>query len=190
LRSKKAKREEGKEKPSLICYISSMSRSKKRAVLLLPFVAALLLCGCTLSNTPRRSLSELREALLNHDADRAFRYVDVDSIVECMVRDIFAKYEAKADDPLKVLGIRAGRKAAGLLMPGVKALAREQVREAILAPDEDGYFEYVRKGSVWYLEIEADGSTAIVKPVGKADTKFRMRQVEDGHWKIVEIMRE
>jgi len=173
-----------------MCYISGMPRSQKMAVFLSLLLVALLLCGCTLSNTPRRSLSELREALLNHDADRAFRYVDVDSIVECMVRDIFARYESKADDPLKVLGIRAGREAARFLIPGVKTLARDRVRAAILEPDEAGYFEYVRKGSVWYLKIEADGSTAIVKPVGKSDTAFRMRQVADGHWKIVEIMRE
>ena len=151
---------------------------------------AALASGCTLSNTPRRSLSELRTALLNHDADTAFRYVDVDSIVRCMVRDIFAKYESKADDPLMILGIRAGREAAGLLMPAVAGLARNRVRAAILSPDEGGYFEYVREGSVWYLQIARDGKTAVVNPIGKPETKFRMRQMEDGHWKIVEIMRE
>ena len=167
-----------------------MARSAKIAILLLPLFSVLLLCGCTLNNTPRRSLSELRSALLNHDADRAFRYVDVDSIVDCMVRDIFAKYESKAGDPLTVLGIRAGRRSAKVLMPGVKELARNRVKAAILSPDEGGYFEYVRKGSVWYLAIAADGTTAIVNPIGKPDTKFRMRQMEDGHWKIVEIMGE
>lgn len=159
------------------------------------FIIALLWCvalasGCTLSNTPRRSLSELRTALLNHDADTAFRYVDVDSIVRCMVRDIFAKYESKADNPFAILGIKAGRRAAGLVMPAVSELARNRVRAAILSPDEGGYFEYVKEGSVWYLDIATDGKTAIVHPIGKPETKFRMRQMADGHWKIVEIMRD
>jgi hypothetical protein len=79
---------------------------------------------------------------------------------------------------------------AGLLLPVASELARNRVRAAILSPDEGGYFDYVKMGSVWYLEIAIDGKTAIVKPLGKSDTQFRMRQMEDGHWKIVEIMRE
>ena len=164
-------------------------RESRFFIIVLLWCAALVF-GCTLSNTPRRSLSELRTALLNHDADTAFRYVDVDSIVRCMVRDIFSKYESKADDPLTILGIRAGREAAGLLMPAAASLARNRVRAAIVSPDEGGYFEYVRRGSVWYLEIATDGKTAIVNPIGRPETKFRMRQMDDGHWKIVEIMGE
>ncbi len=163
---------------------------ERRTLIILLLLCVAFTAGCTLSNTPRRSLDELRTALLNHDADTAFRYVDVDSIVRCMVRDIFTKYESKADDPLTILGINAGRQVAGLLMPIVAELARNRVRAAILSPDEGGYFDYVKKGSVWYLEIATDGKTAIVKPMGKSDTQFRMRQMEDGHWKIIEIMRE
>ena len=163
---------------------------ERRALIILSLLFVALAAGCTVSNTPRRSLDELRTALLNHDADTAFRYVDVDSIVRCMVRDIFAKYESKADDPFTIVGIRASRQVAGLLLPVASELARNRVRAAILSPDEGGYFDYVRKGSVWYLEIATDGKTAVVKPVGKSDMQFRMRQMEDGHWKIVEIMRE
>lgn len=159
------------------------------------FLIVLLLCvsvaaGCTVADTPRRSLAELRTGLLNHDADAAMRYVDMDSIVENMVRDIFMKYETKSDDPLALLGVKAGRQLANVLMPGVKELARNRVKAAITSPDEGGYFEYVKKGSVWYLNISADGDTALVKPMGKSDISFRMKRVADGHWQIVQIIKE
>jgi len=163
---------------------------RTHALLIVLLLCVCLASGCTVANTPRRSLSELRTALLNHDADAALRYIDVDSIVENMVQDIFLKYEVKSDDPLALLGIRAGRQAALALMPGVKELARNRVKAAITSPDEGGYFEYVKKGSVWYLDIAADGDTALVKPIVKSDTSFRMRRMADGHWKIVQIIKE
>ena len=124
-----------------MCYISIMCESLKTSgFLILLLVLASLAGGCTVADTPRRSLDEMRNALLKHDADAALRYVDMDSVVENMVRDIFAKYEAKSDDPLALLGVKAGRQVASVLMPGVKAFARNRVKEAIISPDEGGYF--------------------------------------------------
>jgi hypothetical protein len=141
-------------------------------------------------DTPRYSLNELRSALLNHDAPTALRYIDVDSIVDCMANDMFLKYEAKAASPLAMLGLTAGREAARIIMPGVKELARAQVTKAITSPDEGDYFAYIRKGSVWYLTIDVGGQTAWVAPKGTSDIRFRMQQVPDGYWRIVEIKKE
>ena len=146
--------------------------------------------GCTLSNTPRRSLSELRTALLNHDADTALRYIDVDSVVDAMVRDIFLEYEAKADNPLMELGLKVGKEVAGVVMPGVRAIARRQVRTAITSGDQWGYFEDIRKASVWYLNIRVDGDMAVVEPKGRSSRGFKMFRAGEGHWKIVEIFRK
>ena len=157
-------------------------------VLLLVWIP--LLSGCTLSNTPRRSLSELRTALLDHDAERAFRYIDTDSVVECLARDIFLKYEKKANNPLEVLGLMAGRQAASAMMPGIKDLVRKQLREAITSSDEAGYFQDIRRASVWYLNIDVEGDTALVAPRGKSDTRFRMARTGSGRWRIVEIIRK
>ena len=54
-----------------------------RVIVLL--ISMVLISACTLKGTPRHSLAELKTALLNHDAGEAFKYVDVDSIVEHMV---------------------------------------------------------------------------------------------------------
>lgn len=149
-----------------------------------------LAVSCTMADTPRRSLDELRTALLNHDADAALRYLDVDSIVENMVRDIFAKYESSSDDPMALLGLEAGRQVASLLMPGVKDLATRSVRAAIDSGGEGGYFEYVRQGNVWYLTISEKGDTAVVRPRGKSDISFEMKRVTPGWWRIVHIIKE
>jgi hypothetical protein len=143
-----------------------------------------------MANTPRRSLAELRTALLSHDADAALRYVDTDSIVENMVQDFFTRYEAKSEDPFAHVGVKAGRQVADLLMPGMKDLARSRLKASITSPDEGGYFEYIKKGSAWYLDISENGDTATAKPIGKSDISFRMRRMPDGHWKIVQIIKE
>ena len=149
-----------------------------------------LLAGCTLANTPRRSLSELRTALLDHDAERAFRYIDTDSVVEGLVRDILLKYEKKADSPLEALGLMAGRQAASAMMPQIKDLARKQLKEAITSSDEAGYFQDIRRASVWYLNIDVEGDTALVAPRGKSDIGFRMARTDGGPWRVVEIIRK
>lgn len=143
-----------------------------------------------MSNTPRRALSELRTALLNHDADAALGYVDVESVVDGLVRDVFRKHEAKTDDPIARLGIKAGKGAADLLMPGLIAITRWQLRAAIASDDQWGYFEDIRKASVWYLNIKVEGDVAFVQPKGKSDVGFRMARTGDGHWKIVEITKK
>jgi hypothetical protein len=117
------------------------------------------------------------------------RYLDVDSIVENMVRDAFAKYETASDDSLTILGLAAGRQVASILMPGVKDLARRSVKTAITSTDESGYFEYVRKSNVWYLTISEQGDKALVKPRGKSDISFEMKRSAPGRWQITRIIK-
>ncbi|OPY70106.1 MAG: hypothetical protein A4E57_00746 [Syntrophorhabdaceae bacterium PtaU1.Bin034] len=165
-----------------------VGRKKVLILFAVMLVAFFLSIGCTVRNSPRHSLSELRTALLNHDADAALRYLDVDSIVDCLVRDIFLKYESGSDDPLQAFGIKAGREATKLMMPGIKGLIRHQVRQAITSDDQFGYFDYIRRASVWYLNVTVEGDTAMVEPKGKSDIKFRMARTQEGNWKIVEII--
>jgi hypothetical protein len=165
-----------------------VKRNKATTPLVLLLLIFTVSGGCTSSDSPRRSLSELRTALLNHDADTALRYIDVDSVVEGVVRDIFLKYESKADNPVAMLGLQAGKEVAHAVMPGLRAIARRQVRAAIMSDDEWGYFKDIRKASVWYLNITVDGDRAIVVPKGKSTISFRMARTDEGYWRIVEIV--
>ena len=173
-------------------------QSRRKVVLLPPHLITVclllamlaMLFGCTTVGSPRRSLDELRSALLEHDAERAVRYIDVNSIVDCMARDIFEKYEKKADNPLALAGVLVGRQAAALAMPAIKEAVRKELKEAIASSGESGYFHDIRKASVWYLNIEVAGDSAMVTPRGKSDIAFRMARTKEGYWRIVEIVRK
>jgi hypothetical protein len=167
--------------------VSKYSPARALFYAILPSV--LLLTGCISGDTPRRSLSELRSALLSHDSDKALRYIDVDSIVEALVRDNLLKYEAKADDPLSMLGLGAGKEMIAAVMPGLKTLARREVSAAITSDNQLGFFEDIKKASVWYLTIKVDGETAMVRPRGKSHLGFKMARSPEGWWRIVEIVR-
>jgi hypothetical protein len=172
-------------------YIEShMMPSKHATICLVTLTLLALLSGCTRAGTPRRSLAELRSALLEHDGERAVRYIDVDSIVDSMARDTFEKMEKKADNPLYAAGLLAGRQAAALAMPAVKGLLRKELKAAIASSGESGYFHDIERSSVWYLNIAVTDETAMVTPKGKSDFAFRMAKTKEGYWRIVEIIRK
>jgi hypothetical protein len=172
-------------------YIETMMEWKRKAMLLsLLGVVLTMFFGCATAGSPRRSLDELRSALLAHDAERAVRYIDLDSVVDCMARDIFERYEKKADSPLALAGVLVGRQAAALVMPAIKEAVRKELMEAIASSGDTGYFHDIKRASVWYLNIEVSGESAMVTPRGKSDIAFRMAKTGEGCWRIVEIIRK
>jgi hypothetical protein len=175
----------------------SRSASSSREVFFSLSFTAFLICGilaalagCTLSGTPRDSLRELRSALLDHDAEKALVYIDIDSVVDSFVRDIFLKYQEKTQDPAVNLGIRMGRELVTLARPAVNILVERQVKAAIVSADQWGYFDDIKRASVWYFTITVDGPTATVEPRGKSDVRFKMAKGRNGIWRIVEIARK
>ena len=127
---------------------------------------------------------------MNHDAEKALVYIDIDSVVDSFARDFFAKYQERARDPAASLGIRVGRELAVLARPAVNALVEKQVRAAIVSDDQGGYFTDIKKASAWYFTITVDGPTATVEPWGKSAVRFKMAKGENGIWRIVEIARK
>ena len=147
-----------------------------------------LLTACALQGTPRHSLDELRSALLNHDADTALKYVDVDSIVDHMVEDAFRAQESGAKTETDPLGSALGRFAASAMLQPAKALIRKGVRAAIESDDQLGYFSSIRKASAWYFTIEEKGNTAVVTPRGDDKVRFKMERTDEGYWRITELI--
>lgn len=150
--------------------------------------AVFLLCSCTLKGTPRDSLSLLRTALLNHDAEEAMKYIDVDSIVDHLLQERFERRAARAKSPSDALRLEAEKGIASAALPFVKELLARQVRKEIESGGESDYFEYIRKGSVWYLTIDEGDETATVTPKGgNKKVQFVMKRTDQGYWKIIEV---
>ena len=147
-----------------------------------------LLSACALQGTPRHSLGELRTALLNHDADAALKYVDVDSIVAHLVKDTFQAKESSAKTDLDALGLALGRSVASAMLPQTTSLIRKGVRAAIESDDQLGYFSSIRKASAWYFTIEEKGDTAVVTPRGDDKVRFIMERTDKGYWRITELV--
>ena len=151
-------------------------------------IAAFLLYSCTLKGTPRDSLSLLRTALLNHDADAAMKYIDVDSIVDHLLQQRFARRAARAKTPSDALRLEAEKGIASAALPFAKELLAKQVRKEIESGGESEYFDYIRKGSVWYLTIDEQDETATVTPKGgNKKVQFVMKKTDQGYWKIIEV---
>ncbi|HAR95663.1 MAG TPA: hypothetical protein DCR97_06845 [Deltaproteobacteria bacterium] len=160
----------------------------KRIVLSILAVIVLIGGGCATTGTPRESLSQLRSALLNHDAETALRYIDVDSITDHLVDDILNGY-GTSDEALTSLGIGVGRNLQPLLLPLVTEAIRKQLRKAISSTEDNPYFGSIRKAHIFYLNVtvEEDGR-AFVEPKGKSDFAFRMAKTGEGYWKIVQLI--
>jgi hypothetical protein len=147
-----------------------------------------LLSACALQGTPRHSLGELRTALLNHDADAALKYIDVESIVAHMVEDAFQAKESSAKTDLDALGLALGRSFASAILPQTTSLIQKGVRAAIESDDQLGYFSSIRKSSAWYFTIEEKGDTAVVTPRGDDKVRFIMEHTDKGYWKIKQLI--
>ena len=146
------------------------------------------LSACALQGTPRHSLGELRSALLNHDADEALKYIDVESIVAHMVEDALQAKESSPKTDLDALGSALGRFVASAMLPQATSLIRKGVRAAIESDDQLGYFSSIRKSSAWYFTIEEKGNTAIVTPRGDDNVRFKMERTDQGYWRITELI--
>jgi hypothetical protein len=151
-------------------------------------ISLLLLSACALQGTPRHSLGELRNALLNHDADEALKYVDVDSIAAHMMEDAFRTKESSAKTDLDALGLALGRSIASAMLPQATGLIRKGIYAAIESDDQLGYFSSIRKASIWYFTIEEKGNTAVVTPRGDDKVRFKMERTDKGYWRITELI--
>lgn len=144
--------------------------------------------GCAATGTPRESLSKLRSALLNHDADTALLYIDVDSITDHLAEDVLNRL-GTSDDVLASLGATVGKNVQPLLFPVAREAIKNQVRKAISSTKKSGYFDYIRKAHIFYLNITMEGDDRVlVEPKGKSDFAFRMAKTEQGYWKIVQLV--
>jgi hypothetical protein len=156
------------------------------AALLLSFF--FLFSACAFQGTPRHSLRELKNALLAHDAERALKYIDVDSIVDHMVEDALRTREAGAKTDLDLAALTLGRSIISVVQPQANAFIRKAVYAAIESDDQLGYFSQIKRASIWYLRIDQKDDEALITPRGDDKVRFKMERTDKSYWRIKQLI--
>jgi hypothetical protein len=138
-------------------------------------------------DTPRYSLYWFKKAILEHDAESALKYLDTDSIVDNMVKDMSAeedKKRASSKDRSEGSMKNIGKDIIMQNLPAIKAQLREQLKSAIISYNNKTALDNLNKANVFGLRITMEGNTAMVKIRGKDKVAFMMAKSAEGHWRI------
>lgn len=147
-----------------------------------------------LKQTPQYSLYRFGQALKQHDSETAFRYIDVDAVVDNQIRNVIQDTEsqqASSSNPLEQMGDNIAKGLMGLMLPVLKESAKNEIRAAIQEPTKPGNkasFNVFAGASSWRdFDIEEQGKIAIVTKKTDNNFKIKLSQVHEGHWKIVQF---
>ena len=173
-------------------------------------IAVLLVLGFFyVRSTPHYSLYQLKRAVNNHDADDALKFINIDSIIDNLGKNLFGKGGGEENQsPLKGMFADA--------MPKIKESIKSSFRTSIAAPDEAskekqgkstddkslrkskssiGGIEVggldakkLKETSLWDVTIQRNGKIAVISLKNSPGFKARMVQTEGGYWQIAEIM--
>ncbi len=165
-------------------------RSRKPFLLIVLSILVLLAGGTFLfmKGTPRYSLYQFRQAILNRDGETALKYLDIDSIVDNMMKEVLAKEEPAPRTEWEAAGRNLGKVMVMAMAPAMKETLKSTMKTSLTSADKSN-LDNLKKGSIWDLDIKTDGNTAIVTPKGDPSVNFRMAKTGEGYWKIVEFMR-
>lgn len=138
--------------------------------------------------TPRYSLYQLRSALENHDPERALLFIDIDSIVDNLLRDMIQKQDLSPKDQWQKMGNDLGKGLALMMAPAMKESLKSQFKTAIASGDEKNNLQKIKSSGLWDSEITVNGGSAVLAINNNGITKFRMIKSTNGYWKIIEII--
>ncbi len=136
--------------------------------------------------TPYYSLYMLKKAILNRDPKGVLTYLDTDSILDNMAKDVFARVDKKEPPRNKFeQHMRAaGKDLAAQLLPQLKAQMGESITNLLLSYNDEQLFGNLRKATVFALSVTTHGNTAEVRQRGKDAISFTMARSPEGHWRI------
>ena len=169
-------------------------RRKKSVVLLssllLVFIIVLGTGYIFLKETPRYSLYWFKKAILDHDAESALKYLDIDRIVDNMVQEMSGgedkdKEKIQPKDPSKESMRNIGKAVIMQNLPAIKTQLREQLKSAIVSYSDRTVLDNLNKASVFGLQIAMEGDMALVKIRGRDKVAFKMAKSSEGHWRII-----
>ena len=141
-----------------------------------------------IKETPRYSLYWFKKAILERDAEKALKYLDTDSIVDNMAKDMSGeedKEKAQSNDRSKGSMNNIGKDIIMQNLPAIKEQLREQLKSAIISYDDRTALDNLNKASIFGLHITMEGDVAFVKIWGKDKVAFKMAKSSEGHWRII-----
>jgi hypothetical protein len=156
--------------------------------LLLVFIIALGTGYLFVKETPRYSLYWFKKAILDHNAESALKYLDIDSIVDNMVKDMSGgedKGKVQSKDPSKESMKNIGKDIIMQNLPTIKTQLREQLKSAIVSYSDRAVLDNINTASVLGLQIAMEGDMALVKIWGRDKVAFKMAKSPEGHWRII-----
>jgi len=136
--------------------------------------------------TPYYSLYMLKKAIVSRDAREVLRYLDTDSILDNMAKDVFTRMDKKEPPRNKFeQHMRAaGKDLAAQLLPQLKAQMGESITNLLLSYNDEQLFGNLRRATVFALSVTTRGNTAEVRQRGKDRISFTMARSPEGHWRI------
>lgn len=145
-----------------------------------------------LTGTPQYSLYQFKKAMANHDAETAFKYFDIDSVVDNLATELMNSKEmnqgASATDRL---GQDFAKGFLALMLPTLKETMKGQLKRAITTPSDEGKDTPIgglSKGSWSDFDVQVEGKMAIVSKKDDPNLKLKMVKSSAGHWRIVQMM--
>lgn len=182
-----------------------MRSSWKLLLLITVVMAATLAAGWYhIAGTPHYSLYKLSEAIRSHDIESAERYIDISRIADDATETIAnAKLSqlrlSENVSPLEQLAQEIAKGAVGLMLPTIKARARDEWRTEltkIIEGEERDKLDFLPPSGAQevYNEFKVNRDQKIASITyndpKQGVIKFKMIQKSDRTWKIVFLDRE
>lgn len=169
------------------------NRRKKYVLFLSMLCIIVVVLGVSfifIKETPRYSLYWFKKAILERDAESALKYLDIDRIVDSMVKDMSGEGDKEITHPKNQSESSMKNIGKDVIMqnlPAIKAQLREQLKSAIISYNNRTVLDNLNKASVFGLRITMKGDVALVKIRGKNETAFEMAKSSEGHWRIIAL---
>ena len=139
--------------------------------------------------TPYYSLYLFKKAIIDRNAPAVLKYLDTDSILDDMAKDVLARMEKKEPPRNKFEEHmqNAGKDVVKQLLPQLKKQMGDALADLLLSYDNPALLKDLRRATVFAFTADVHGDTAEIRQRGKDKVAFKMRRAPEGHWRIIWI---
>lgn len=139
--------------------------------------------------TPYYSLYMFKKAIIDRNAPVVLKYLDTDSILDDMAREVLSRMERKEPPRNKFEEHvqNAGKDVVKQLLPQLKKQMGDALTDLLLSYNNQALLKDLRRSTVFAFTADVKGDTADIRQRGKNIVSFKMRKAPEGYWRIVWI---